>query len=163
MDANHNEKFYKEWVDAGWITATPGEMIDFRLIRDEIIKIQTDFDIVELAYDPAQATMLITDLIDEGVECVEIRPTTINFSEPMKYLDGLIRSGYIRHNSDPVMSWMVGNVVARPNAKDEVYPRKERDENKIDGVVALLQALGRAHVPAYDHDGNISDMVKIKL
>jgi phage terminase large subunit-like protein len=41
------------------------------------------------------------------------------------------------------MNWMMSNVVAKVDAKDNVYPRKERAENKIDGFVALCSAMGR--------------------
>jgi phage terminase large subunit-like protein len=61
----------------------------------------------------------------------------------MKSLDALIRAKKIKHNSDPVQEWMISNVVAKEDAKENVYPRKERSENKIDGVIALLMALGR--------------------
>ena len=37
--------------------------------------------------------------------------------------------------------------------KENIYPNKERAENKIDGVVALIMALGRAMV----HDRGDSD------
>ena len=47
------------------------------------------------------------------------------------------------HDGDPAMTWMLSNVVAKPDAKDNVYPRKERPENKIDGPVALIMAMGR--------------------
>ena len=50
----------------------------------------------------------------------------------------------IRHTGCPVMTWMLSNTVAKANAKEEVYPRKLRDEDKIDGVVAMLMAMGRA-------------------
>jgi len=36
---------------------------------------------------------------------------------------------------------MMSNVVARADAKDQVYPRKERAELKIDGPVALIMAM----------------------
>ena len=39
---------------------------------------------------------------------------------------------------------MISNTVGRFDAKDNIYPRKERSENKIDGVVASLMALNRA-------------------
>ncbi len=42
------------------------------------------------------------------------------------------------------MSWAMSNVVAKLDAKDNVYPRKEREENKIDPFVALCMAMGRA-------------------
>jgi phage terminase large subunit-like protein len=61
----------------------------------------------------------------------------------MKQLDAITRAGQVVHNGDPVMTWMVSNVTAKTDAKDNVYPRKERDSQKIDGVVAHLMALAR--------------------
>ena len=144
---NGNE-MYKSWAADGWLTITDGEIIDFNEIKSDIIDLISQFEVAELAYDPFQATMLITELIAEGVPVVEMRPTVLNFSEPMKILDSIIRSGNLKHNGDPVMTWMISNTVAKADAKDNVYPRKERDENKIDGVVALIMALGRAQQEA---------------
>jgi phage terminase large subunit-like protein len=62
----------------------------------------------------------------------------------MKMLEALVISGRFHHDGDPVLTWMVSNVVCHRDAKDNIYPRKEREENKIDGVVATLMALGRA-------------------
>ena len=53
-----------------------------------------------------------------------------------------IVSGKLLHNGDLVLTWMVGNVTARVDAKENVYPRKARPENKIDGAVALIGARG---------------------
>jgi phage terminase large subunit-like protein len=38
---------------------------------------------------------------------------------------------------------MLVNVVGHYDAKENVYPRRERPENKIDGAIALIMALGR--------------------
>ena len=59
------------------------------------------------------------------------------------------------------MSWMMGNVVARVDAKDNIFPRKERYEQKIDGPVALIYALAMAFT---DHEedadeGDFSEFV----
>ena len=68
---------------------------------------------------------------------VEMRAVVKTFSEPMKHLDALIVDGKFHYNGDPVLTWMFSNVVAHYDNKDNVYPKKERPENKIDGVVAL--------------------------
>ena len=130
-----------------------GEIIDFNVIKEDIVELTTMFQVEEVAYDPFQATMLVTELMNEGVPVVEMRPTVLNFSEPMKYLDAVIRSKTIQHNDDPIMTWMISNVVAKTDAKDNVYPRKERDENKIDGVIALIMALSRC---MNDNEADIS-------
>jgi len=108
--------------------------------------------------------MLVTDLMSHGVPVVEMRPTVLNFSEPMKNLDAIIRSRQIRHNDDPVMTWMISNVVAKEDAKECVYPRKERPESKIDGAVALLMALGRSmNADGGDIGAAIDDMITVTL
>ena len=155
IEAGESEH-YRGWRDAedGWITQTDGDMIDYFAILDVIAGeeqpdgvrkggLRGDFQLEEVAYDPSQATMLVTALQKEGIACVEVRPLVLNFSEPMKQMDGLIRCRAIAHNADPVFTWMLSNVVARPDAKDNVYPRKEREENKIDGPVAHIMALAR--------------------
>lgn len=149
VDAPENEH-YRAWVNEGWITVTDGEMIDFNVIQEDIVDLSSTFQVREVAYDPHQATMLVTQLMGEGISCVEVRPTTANFSQPMKWMDGLIRAGREAHNGDPVMTWAISNVVARENAKDEVYPRKESREQKIDPVVAHLMALARLQVEEED-------------
>lgn len=146
VEQGENEH-YRGWMRAGWLTVTDGDMIDHRVIRDDILALRDRFNISELAFDPDNATMLVRDLQDEGISCIEVRPTLPNFSDPMKTLDGLIRSKRIAHNGDPVMTWAISNVVTRPDAGERVYPRKERPENKIDPVVALIMALARATMP----------------
>ena len=79
---------------------------------------------------------------------VEMRPTVLNFSEPMKELEALVLQKRFIHNGDPILSGMISNVVCHRDQKDNIYPRKERDENKIDGVVALIMALGRIMMTA---------------
>jgi len=135
---------YQGWMRDGWLTVTDGEIINFNEIKDDILDLSSKFELVELAYDPFQATMLITDLMDEGVPVVEMRPTVLNFSEPMKELDAWMREGKILHEDNPVFKWMLSNVTAKLDKKDNVYPNKERPENKIDGPVALIMAIGRA-------------------
>lgn len=134
---------YQGWVLDGWIRETPGDMIDYVTIRDDILDDCERFQVEELAFDQHQARMMVSELIEEGVNCVEVAPTVLNFSEPMKEIDGLIRSRAIAHNEDPVFTWMLSNVVAKEDAKDNVYPRKNRSEDKIDGPVAQIMAMAR--------------------
>jgi phage terminase large subunit-like protein len=138
-----DNEHYRGWVNDGWISVTDGEIIDFAEIEASILDAVGEYQVEEVAYDPHQATMLVTRLQEQGVPVVEVRPTVLNFSEPMKQLDAITRAGQVVHNGDPVMTWMVSNVTAKTDAKDNVYPRKERDSQKIDGVVAHLMALAR--------------------
>ena len=84
--------------------------------------------------------------MERNIECVKYPQQVATMSPAMKRLDALITDGRLRHDCDErdPMTWMMSNVVARVDAKDNVYPRKERPENKIDGPVALMMAIGRA-------------------
>jgi phage terminase large subunit-like protein len=137
---------YRGWAHEERLTLTPGNVIDFGYIEEDLKQDASRFELVEVPYDPFQATQLSTRMVEQGFPMVEMRPTVLGFSEPMKELESLVLSGRLHHNGCPIMTWMVSNVVAHLDAKDNIYPRKERPENKIDGVVALIMALGRALV-----------------
>lgn len=141
VDAGENDH-YRGWSNEGRITVTDGEITDYREIEEDILDIMAAHTVERLAYDPHQATMLVNRLMDAGVPVLEFKPTVLNFSEPMKELDGLTRGWKVAHDGCPVMTWMMSNVTGRHDAKDNVYPRKERPEAKIDGPVALISALG---------------------
>lgn len=135
---------YSGWVNAGQMVTTDGDMIDMDRIEQDILDDCRRFNVREVVYDPFQATMLVSHLQNEGVQCVEYRNTVQMMSLPCKTLDGLVMSGKIIHDGDPVLAWMMSNVVCRTDQKDNVYPVKERAENKIDGAIALIMGLGRA-------------------
>lgn len=139
---------YRGWRESGLLTVTDGNIIDFRKIIDDLLEDCSRFTVKQVAYDPHQATMLVSELMEHGVPVIEVRPTVVNFSEPMKLIEGFIRDRKLRHDGDPVMAWAMSNVVAKPNAKDEIYPRKEKPENKIDPFVALCMAMSRAQQPS---------------
>jgi phage terminase large subunit-like protein len=145
---------YKGWETEGRLQTTPGDVLDFALVEQDILDDRDAFDVREVGYDPWQATQLAQNLtargfagheeFGSGPAMIAVRATTQNFSAPMKDMDALTRSGLLHHDGDPVFRWMVSNVVCHTDAKDNIYPRKERHENKIDGVVAAIIALGRA-------------------
>jgi phage terminase large subunit-like protein len=141
---NGANEHYAGWAKDGRMIVTDGNMIDYRVIETDILNLHSEYGITELAFDPAYAQRSVQGLMSEGVPCVEVRPTVLNFSAAMKHLDGLILSGKIHHNGDPCMAWQMSNVVSKTDQKDNVYPNKERPEAKIDGPVGLIMAMNRA-------------------
>jgi phage terminase large subunit-like protein len=138
---------YDGWMRTGRLTVTPGNVIDFGWIEADLLELASRFEVQAVAFDPFQATQLSTRMLAEGLPMIEVRPTVLNFSEPMKTLEALVLQKKLTHDGDPVLTWMASNVVAHLDVKDNIYPRKERPENKIDGIVALIMALSRAIKP----------------
>lgn len=143
---NNKNSQYPGWAREDRLTLTPGNVIDLDRIEEDLLDDMRTYDVKEVPYDPFQATQLSVHMIDQEVPMVEMRPLVLNFSEPMKELEALVISGKLKHNGCPIMGWMVSNVVCHRDQKDNIYPRKERQENLIDGVVAAIMALGREMV-----------------
>ncbi len=135
---------YAGWVEEGWLVTSPGDITDYDMIEDDIRADMARFEVLEVPYDPFQATQLASHLLADGIPMVELGATVKNMSEPMKWFEALVLSGRFHHNGDPVLAWMVSNVVCHTDRKDNIYPNKERDQNKIDGAVAIIMALARA-------------------
>jgi phage terminase large subunit-like protein len=135
---------YEGWVESGYLKTTPGNIIDFEQIEDSLREDSKRFEVVQVGYDPHQATQHATRMMAEGFPMVEVRQTVLSLSEPMKQLQALVLSGKFKHDGNKALTWMVSNVVAHLDAKDNIYPRKQKPENKIDGAVAIIMALALA-------------------
>ncbi|WP_295378382.1 terminase TerL endonuclease subunit [uncultured Pseudacidovorax sp.] len=134
---------YDGWRRAGHLIVTDGEVIDFDQIEDALRADMRTLQVEEVPFDPFQATQLSSHMVAEGVPMVEYRQTVLNMSEPMKLLEALVLQGKLTHDANPMMTWMISNVVCHRDVKDNIYPRKEREENKIDGPVATIMGIGR--------------------
>jgi phage terminase large subunit-like protein len=81
---------YPGWMGSGRLTVTPGNVIDFSWIEADLVDFASRFAIQAVAFDPFQATQLSTRMLAEGLPMIEVRPTVLNFSEPMKTLEALV-------------------------------------------------------------------------
>lgn len=141
LDSANNH--YMKWISDGYMTGTDGNEIDFNEIQEDIRLDMAQHNAREVVYDPWRATQLAQGLQTEGATIVEYRNTVANMSPAMYELEAAIKSGRFHYDGNPVMTWMMSNVIAKIDAKDNIYPRKQKPENKIDGVVAVIMAIGR--------------------
>ncbi|WP_319528977.1 terminase TerL endonuclease subunit [uncultured Cohaesibacter sp.] len=153
---NPENKHYAEWKDSGALTVTDGNIIDFEVIKGDIEDDHDAFPFERIGYDPWGATQLVQQIQDElHIEAVEYPQRVANLSEPMKWVEALLKAGRLHHDGNPVLTWMVSNVIAKPDANDNVFPRKPSNEKKIDGAVALIMALGLAMAEDQDKEGDM--------
>jgi phage terminase large subunit-like protein len=135
-----NNVLYDDCLAKGFLIKTKGDAINYDFIREEAEKMAKDFRVVECAFDSWNATEMAQKLSGK-IEMVKFAMNTGNLSEPMKKLDVLMREKKIRHNGSPLLRWCLGNVVAKVDHNDNVYPRKSHIRLKIDPIVAILMAL----------------------
>lgn len=141
-----DRRHYLGWVKSDQLIATPGEITDYDYIEADLKDDAEKHVVEQIRADPHNATMLITHLQNWLGEdkVIEVPQTVLHLSEPMKEVQALIVDGRIHHDGNPALAWMIGNVTAQEDRNANVFPRKERPENKIDGAVALILAIGGA-------------------
>jgi len=135
---------YDRWAEEGWITLTEGNVMDFAVIREHIKADALAAPMVELGYDPWHATQLALELQGEGIEVVPIRQGYQSLGEAVKKMETLVHEGSLLHGGDPVLAWMINNVVLRTDPNENRLPDKSKSTGRIDGVAALLDALAVA-------------------
>jgi phage terminase large subunit-like protein len=142
-EKSHRANF-RSWIQQGLVIVTDGDVTDFDVVRADIARLATQCRVVKLAFDPFNARQLSVQLGQDGIDCAEFTQSIRNYNEPMMLLEKLAREGRITHGANPLMRWMVGNVVAIRNGLGQTMPSRKKSKDKIDGVAALLMALSAA-------------------
>lgn len=140
---------YPTWIKQGYITATPGNVVDYRYIRKDIVEISQQVQLLEIAYDRWSATELVQNLQDDdGLTMVQFGQGFVSMAAPTAELERLVTARRINHMAHPVLRWMASHVVVSQNPAGDIKPDKAKSRERIDGIVALVMALGRASVRA---------------
>ena len=133
------------WARAGHVQVTDGDITDFDVVAEDLRSHCRQFDVQEIAFDPALSMYFAGKLIEEGLPLVEISQRALFFTPPLIQVENLVLEKKLKFDGNPVMTWMVSNLVVKVSKFNELRaPTKERPENKIDGPMAMLMALGRA-------------------
>ncbi len=147
---------YDVWRGQGFIRATEGEITDYDVIRRDVGELGKSYNIREIAFDRWNATQLVTQLTGDGFSMVDFGQGFASMAAPTKELLTLLIGDTLAHGGNPVARWMASNVTVKSDPAGNVKPDKGKSTERIDGIVALIMALGRAIVqPAY-HEPSIS-------
>jgi phage terminase large subunit-like protein len=142
------------WAKQGFITVTPGQVTDYNFIRDDINKLADLYDIRDISVDRWNALQIMTQLQGDGFDVCEFGQGFFSMSAPTKEFDRQIRKQELVHYGNPVMRWMVGNVVVETDDADNYKPSKKKSGEKIDGVTAAIMAVGRYMALREDDDSD---------
>lgn len=146
---------YDVWIERGYITATPGEVIDHDWIIHQVAQDNATYQLGSLNFDRWGSAHVMNKLQEIGfttdqAEADRGRPLLVQFgqgfasmSAPMKELEKLVKSRRLGHNNNPVLTWMADNLIARMDPAGNLKPDKERSREKIDGMVALIMGIDR--------------------
>ncbi len=133
---------YITWIRDGHCIATNGDVTDYNFIKQKILDLGKEYLIQSICYDRFNASQMVIDLTNENVPMEPFGQGFVSMSAPSKQLESLILGKEIIHNGNPVLKWMIANTVMEEDAAGNIKPSKKKSTEKIDGVVALVMALG---------------------
>lgn len=135
---------YLDWIRDGHLIATPGNVVDYEIVRQEINKLKDQVGLKKIALDRWNSTQLASQLEGDGLEMIMFGQGFASMNSPMKELLTLVEGERLFHCNDPVTNWMMSNVSAKTDPAGNIKPDKSKSTGRIDGVVALIMALGLA-------------------
>jgi phage terminase large subunit-like protein len=149
---------YDVWVRNFWLQVTPGDVVDYNLIKERILEIKKLYQLMELDSDRTFAAMLLQQCETEGITCVDVPQTFAQLTDPMNVVEVLLKTGKMTHEANPVARWCFGNTSIAKNGNGQIKYVKEHkgksvDRTKrIDLMAALVIGMARARffVPAID-------------
>jgi phage terminase large subunit-like protein len=145
--AAEDNEIYRKYQTAGELVLTPGSATDYGFIENDLAELATHLDVQAVGFDEWQAQYLAQRMMERGMEMESFPHQVRTMSDPMKELEALVLDGRLWHNGNSALNWMMGNVMVRQDAKDNIFPTKSNPADprcKIDGVVALIMAMGLA-------------------
>jgi phage terminase large subunit-like protein len=134
---------YVEAIDAGYMTGTPGNVVDYDYIRADVNRLAGLYDVREIAYDPWNATDLATKLAADGLELVQHRQGFGSMAAPTKHFERLLTGGRLSHGGNPIADWCAAHVAVRQDPAGNLKPAKDQSADRIDPIVAAIMAVGR--------------------
>lgn len=154
---------YLAWEQQGYLTLTEGSRTDYEVIKHDIQKIWSMYDVQKMGFDQWNFEHLYQRLIADGMDkekVIEYSQTIKHMSEPTKELSALVTDGKLIHNGNPVLRWMASNTAVYTDPNENVRPVKDRSSEKIDGIVATIMALGLALIEpeVVDREANLREV-----
>lgn len=131
------------WVDAGWLTTTPGATIDYDEMYSQVDADRDSFRVTDINFDPQMAAPVIREFERRGLISVQVTQG-FALSEPMKELMRLVQSRHFCHGGNPVARWNAECVEVKTDDRERIYfvkPRRGAVGKRIDGVAALVMAV----------------------
>ncbi|MBB6299410.1 phage terminase large subunit-like protein [Rhizobium leucaenae] len=149
---------YVQWAKDGLITATDGNVVDFRAVEARIRDLCDEFDVQEIAFDPALARVVLNNLMDDGLPAVEFRQGSLSMMPAISELERAVIGRKLKHGGHPILRFCMANCEVEANSHGhKVRLKKSKKWLSIDGSVAACMAVLRASLGGSAGVGSVYD------
>lgn len=142
LETKKNKEQYSEWVRLGFLKLTPGNVVDYDYILNDILLVDKRLYIVKVGYDSWNATQFVINATDKGLPMEPVSQSIGNFNRPTKEMERVILSGNVVIDNNPITRFCFRNVVMKLDHNGNTKPSKEYRDKKIDGVISMIEAMG---------------------
>lgn len=133
---------YGEWYRRGYLKLTPGNVTDYDVILNDICDFDKEHYISKVGYDSWNATQFVINATERGLPMEPYSQSLGNFNRPTKELERLVLSNKCLIDSNLINRHCFVNAVMIRDSHGNTKPSKKEQERKIDGLIAMIQALG---------------------
>ncbi|MEV9641755.1 terminase TerL endonuclease subunit [Mammaliicoccus sciuri] len=153
---------YNRWVNQKHLFTTPGNVTDYDFVKARLLQANQQYEIVTIGTDEWNSRMLTTQLMNEGIEVIEIPQNMKHMSPAMKMIERMMKLDKMTHEKNPLARWCWGNTVIAIDGNENIKPMKNKSPERIDLTVALVNAMATAMLfeedieSVYDRRGLLS-------
>jgi phage terminase large subunit-like protein len=144
---------FSDWIARGFLEATPGNGIDLRAVKERIRWGRQMFELRDLAFDRCNFRTEAMELLDEGINAVEVQQNFMQLGYPTKFILSSYLDQKIRHGNNPIYNWHAACLQLQYDRKDNCQPSKPerlKSSKRIDGLAATVTLLNRGLVAESD-------------
>jgi phage terminase large subunit-like protein len=133
---------YIGWEKENLMELTEGDVTDYNYIKERIKEIAEVVNIQEIAYDRWNSSQLVIDLVNDGLPMIPFGQGFASMSAPTKELEKIVLAKELNHGGNKVLRWMCSNLAMKTDPAGNIKMDKAKSSEKIDGMIALVMALG---------------------
>ena len=111
---------------------------------------------VSVGYDRWNSSQLVIDLLEEGLPFVKFGQGFGSMNAPTKEYQRLMLTESINVGQNPVSRWHHSNINIDMNPAGDIKITKAKSSEKVDGLVALMLAIGEK-MDKHNNQGSVYD------
>lgn len=143
-EKNASEKIdYREFIRAMKCIACGDKVVDYAVIEDFILKIESKYgvQIQAIGYDRYNALSTAQKLERAGYNMVEIRQHSSVLHSPTKLLKEKILKGEFKYTENKLLEINFQNAKCTYDTNKNQYVNKKKSRGKVDMVISLINAM----------------------
>ena len=133
---------YDAFVANNELIVTEGNSTDYNVIQNTILECAEIYDIQSIAFDRWNSNSLVQQLTEKGLVLDPFGQGFISMTAPIKNAEVLVKKRQLHHGGHGMLRWMIANVVTKKDDAENVKFSKAKAGDKIDGVIAMIMAIG---------------------